>query len=252
MATEKTTGRKQRSAAGGGNGAGGDSTSGDTPLRTYNDPRSERRYEPKASPLAFVAVIAMSLGGLLVGAGTYAQWFRAEKLGPYEHAPLLLTAGAVLLIASAMLSGASSKSIRVGDAGIAREDGANEIERIEWRDLTRLERVGDALVASGPGTTITVPIKAHPQAAARIVAEAKARLPKFGDKLDAAGLDKLDDAQGEIVELEPAQVAGARCKKSDKIIAFEKDARLCGRCGEVYHKDSAPKVCLTCGAKLRV
>jgi hypothetical protein len=54
-----------------------------------------------------------------------------------------------------------------------------------------------------------------------------------------------------VVPLEPPQAAGQRCKASDKLIAFEKDARVCGRCGEVYHKEGVPSACLTCGAKLR-
>ena len=64
----------------------------------------------------------------------------------------------------------------------------------------------------------------------------------------AAGLD--GDA-GEKLTLEPPQVAGQHCKQSDKLIAFEKDGRLCGRCGEVYHKDSVPQRCLTCDAALK-
>jgi hypothetical protein len=53
-----------------------------------------------------------------------------------------------------------------------------------------------------------------------------------------------------VIDLEPPQVAGLRCKATDRPITFERDARLCGRCGEVYHKDGAPKRCLTCEAQL--
>jgi hypothetical protein len=60
-----------------------------------------------------------------------------------------------------------------------------------------------------------------------------------------------DDAAGEVATLEPPQVAGLRCKATDKIIAFEADARLCGRCGEVYHKEGVPARCGTCDAALR-
>ena len=35
------------------------------------------------------------------------------------------------------------------------------------------------------------------------------------------------------------------------VIAFEKDARLCGRCGELYHKSGVPYLCLTCDARLK-
>ena len=66
-----------------------------------------------------------------------------------------------------------------------------------------------------------------------------------------AGLPKLDAGAGEVIPLEAPQLAGTRCKASDELIAFEKDARLCGRCGEVYHKDHVPPHCLSCEAKLK-
>ncbi|MEZ4310170.1 MAG: hypothetical protein R3F14_19180 [Polyangiaceae bacterium] len=51
--------------------------------------------------------------------------------------------------------------------------------------------------------------------------------------------------------LDPPRIAGRACKASGQTIAFEKDARLCGRCGELYHKKSVPERCLTCEARLR-
>jgi hypothetical protein len=51
--------------------------------------------------------------------------------------------------------------------------------------------------------------------------------------------------------LEPPQIAGQSCKATGKVISFEKDARLCGQCGELYHKSGVPDRCLTCDARLR-
>jgi hypothetical protein len=139
----------------------------------------------------------------------------------------------------------------VGDAGVAVEKGGGELDRIEWRDVTRILFGGGVLTLQSPGNTIAIPVDAHPQAAARAATEARRRIPKKCEELDISAIPALEDGEGEVVPLEPAQVAGARCKASDKLIAFEKDARLCGRCGEVYHKESVPKECLSCEAPLR-
>jgi len=141
--------------------------------------------------------------------------------------------------------------VRVGDAGIAVEKDATDLDRVEWRDVTAITLGGDVLTVQSPGTTLAIPVKLHAQAAARIVAEARERIPARLDDLDPSRLAAVDDHEGEVLPLERPQIAGARCKASDKLITFEKDARLCGRCGEVYAKDSVPAECLTCEAPLR-
>ena len=78
-----------------------------------------------------------------------------------------------------------------------------------------------------------------------------AAVPQPWEAVDAVMLDGyLCGVLVQPVTLEPAQVAGQKCKASGKLIAFEKDARLCGRCGEIYHKDSVPKRCEVCDARL--
>jgi hypothetical protein len=252
VATEKTTKRRQKSTrTGGGGGDGGEQSA----LRLRTDPRRERRYEPKASPLAVISVVAMSVGAVLVGAGVYGQWmrawFRAEAEGPHPYAVYLLLGGAALLVAVALFGQRAAKPIRVGDAGVAVEKDPGEIERIEWRDVTRLLLSDSALTVQTAGTSIGIPLDVHGPAAARALAEAKERIPKKVEGVEARGLPEVDDAAGEVLPLEPPQVAGTRCKASDKMIAFEKDARLCGRCGEVYHKDTVPPRCLSCDALLK-
>lgn len=223
-------------------------------LRTKSDPRNERRFEPKASKLAILSTVAVSISAVLIGAGTYGQWFRAEGLEPLKQSPFLLAGGAALLIAVAFFGQQVAKPVRVGDAGVALEKGPAELDRIEWRDVTRLMVTRDALTVQSVGSTLSIPLRVHPQAAARILAEATVRIPKRIEEKDpdgAASLGEPDDAEGEVIALEPPQVAGVHCKKSERLIAFEKDARLCGRCGEVYHRDSVPKRCVTCDAKLK-
>jgi hypothetical protein len=245
MAAETTTKRKKKTS-GAASAAGG----ADLALRTQDDPRSERRFEPTASIMAVVSTVAMSIGAVLVGAGTYAQWLRAGDLGPHPAAPFLLAGGAALLIAVALFGQRLAKPLRVGDAGVALEKDPGEIERLEWRDVTRILFSGGVLSLQGAGTTISVPVAVHRAAAARIFSEASRRIPARVEGVDGTSLGTPDSNAGDKTMLEPPQVAGQHCKQSDKLIAFEKDGRLCGRCGEVYHKDSVPQRCLTCDAQL--
>jgi hypothetical protein len=195
--------------------------------------------------------VGAGLGALLAGAGTYAQWFRAEELGPHKLAPYLLAAGAALMIAVALFGHLGAKPIRVGDAGVAVEKDQGEIDRIPWHRVTRLALTPSALTVHASGTLISIPLRSQPQAAARAITEAKARLPELAADLKSTGVEPLDESAGEVMTLEAPQAAGQRCKASDKLIAFEKDARFCGRCGEIYHKDTVPKRCQTCTAVLK-
>lgn len=246
MAAEKTTKRKKKTS-GEAAGAGTETFA----LRTQDDPRSERRFEPTASAMAVISTVAMSIGAVLVGAGTYAQWLRTGDLGPHPAAPFLLAGGALLLIAVALFGQSLARPLRVGDAGVALEKGPGEIERLEWRDVSRILLGGGVLSLQGSGTTVSVPVAVHRTAAARIFSEASRRIPGRLEGVDGSHLGQPDSNAGEKLMLEPPQVAGQHCKQSDKLIAFEKDGRLCGRCGEVYHKDSVPQRCLTCDAQLR-
>jgi hypothetical protein len=70
-------------------------------------------------------------------------------------------------------------------------------------------------------------------------------------KRDAVdGLPTPRDDDGELLVVESLQVAGRECAASGKTIAFERDARLCPQCCQVYLKDRVPKKCLTCDAEL--
>ena len=107
---------------------------------------------------------------------------------------------------------------------------------------------GGALVVRGAGRSFSIPLKAHPDAAARIASEARTRLPsKLGD---LAGIPTAAGDPGEKLPLEPLQLAGARCAATERIIALDKDGRVCGRCGQVYHKEGVPSACVSCAATL--
>ncbi|HEY4119297.1 MAG TPA: hypothetical protein VGM56_15630 [Byssovorax sp.] len=233
---DKTGAKKKRAK-------GGPGTPG---LLTRSDPRRERRFEPKTSLGVVLSMLGMSIGAVLVGAGTYGQWLRSEDLGPHKLAPYLLGGGAVLFLAVAVLGARVPKVLRVGDAGVGEESDANQIERIAWCDVVRVLLGKDAIVVQSNGRSVHVPVGAQPLAAARVLEEVKRRIPEQID--GELTLPEPSDTDGEVLALEPPQIAGQRCKASERLIAFEKDALLCARCGEVYHKDEIPKACLTCGA----
>jgi hypothetical protein len=224
-------------------------------LRLRTDPRKERRFEPASSASAWISVLGMSIGAVLLGAGAYGQWIRGsvrpEMTEPHPYAAYLLVAGALVLALVTLLGPRQAKPLRVGDAGLGIEKDGAEIERLEWRDVSRILADKDTLTFQGPGTVIAIPLKQHAEAAARALAEAKARIPKKLEDVDTSAVPKPDPDAGEIRPLERAQLAGGRCRASDELIAFEKDARLCGRCGEVYHKAHVPDACLTCEAPLK-
>ncbi|AUX45775.1 hypothetical protein SOCE26_072710 [Sorangium cellulosum] len=243
MAADRTVKRKRK-------GSGSTGQGGELLLRQRTDPRSERRFEPKASLSLGLTLLGMSVAALLAGAAVYGQWFRAEEAGPHPVAPYLFV-GAVLLGGAAGLFGQwSLKPIRVGDAGVGLENGPTEIERIGWHEVTGLLLSDDTLTVQGSGTAIAIPLRTHLPAASRVLAEVRRRIPARATDIKEGALPPPDDAAGEQRPLEPPQVAGLRCKATDKLIAFEADARLCGRCGELYHKDGVPPRCTTCSAPL--
>ena len=114
------------------------------------------------------------------------------------------------------------------------------------------DKDADLSLIKGKNVTFTIPIAAHPRAVAWILAEGTKRVPEAMNvkKSDLAGLPEPRDLDGELVVLEGVQVAGRHCAATDKPIAFERDARLCPNCAQVYLKDNVPKKCVTCEHEL--
>ena len=241
MPAERSTKTKRRASSAKGGPEG-------SQLRQLGDARYERRYEPTASTFAVATVILFSLGAVALGAGVYAQWLRSA--GPHPWALYVLIAGAVLLLLVALFGQTAARPVRVGDGGVAIERDATTIERVAWCDVSRLLVTDTAVTVQGGGVTISVPRGVHLLAAARVVREARERIPAKVD--EGVTVETPSNAAEPAKEpLEPPQIAGNACKATGKIISFEKDARLCGRCGELYHKSGAPERCLTCDARLK-
>jgi hypothetical protein len=217
---------------------------GSSNLVRADAPRSERRFSPDGGAMSVVPILASSGGSLLLGAGVFGQWLRTI---PHPYAVHMLIVGAVLLAVGLFLGTRSRPPIRVGDAGVAVERSDDQLERIGWNEVQAVRFSSGVLTFTGASKLVTIAVASQPGAAAMALREARARIP-----LRARGIDeKLESADaGELVVLEAFQAAGLRCKASDRLLTLERDARLCARCGEVYHKDEVPERCVSCDAEL--
>lgn len=210
--------------------------------------RKERRFSAESTYASRVSSIAGMAGALTLGAGVYANWIREEALA---YGPYLVGAGALVLGGAIWKGGAEVGAVRVGDAGVALEHGG-ELSRILWCDMERIALENQNLLIKGKATSITFPVEAHPRATAWVVSEAGRRVPDVvALKRDQIkDLPEVKEFDGELVSIEELQVTGRDCRATGKPIAFERDARLCPNCGEVYLKDQVPKKCLTCQGEL--
>lgn len=206
--------------------------------------RKERRFSPAQTYSSGAAVAGGMLGALALGAGVWGQWLSET---PHSYSPFLFGGGAVALGASLWFGDAGAVPVRIGDAGIALERGT-ELTRLAWCDLETIEVSGKVLNVKGKNATFAIPVAAQPVAVAWILAEGTRRVPDAMNvkKSDLSGLPEPKDLDGEMVPLEGVQVAGRHCAATDKPIAFERDARLCPNCAQVYLKDAVPKKCVTC------
>jgi hypothetical protein len=204
----------------------------------------ERRFAAEATYASKLAIAGGMAGALALGAGVYGQWVRDQ---PTSYSGYLVAAGALVLGIALFRTGADPGTLRVGDAGVGLEKN-NDLVRILWCDIERLSMEGDQVSIRAKQATITFPRAAFPKGSALLVTEAGRRVPDVVKlsraEIDAAGSASASD--GEVVSIEEIQVTGRHCRASDKPISYERDARLCPNCCEVYLKDQVPKKCLTC------
>ncbi len=206
--------------------------------------RKERRFLPGQTQTSWASVAAGAIGAIGLGAGVYAQWISDP---PHHYAPYIVTGGAVVLAAALWFGDSGAVPVRVGDAGIAIEKG-KELVRLPWCDIERVSVDKGQLVVRGEDVTLTLPLGAHRMAVAWVLKEGVRRVPDAIDVknsiVDTLPKPAADD--GEVLPVEGVQVAGRECAASGETIAFERDARLCPTCGQVYHKAHVPKSCVTC------
>jgi hypothetical protein len=176
---------------------------------------------------------------------------------PSPLAPALLGAGALAVGAALWFWSSGEGVLRVGAGGVGVERG-KQVTRVPWHAVERIvwdpDRQALTLVGKdelGSNQRMTLSPKVHPAAIAEIVKEGRARIPASVDVPDEAhGLPAVQKGAGELLVMDAVQVVGKRCAATDRVIAYEPDARVCPRCERVYHKTAVPNECV-CGADLR-
>lgn len=221
-------------------------------LRRLSGTFAERRFEAEVSRSQVASVLAMSLGGVALGAGIYGVALRGEELAPISYAPFLLAAGVVLLGVWLLLGQKVPPPVRVGELGVGFEkDG--KVTRTAWHELTAVRFEHDSLCLRTTGAPLTLPLSVQGPAARRVLAEVLRRMPKTVeiDEDDQARIGAPHADEGEPLEVEPPQVAGLTCLASDRPLTFERDVRLCARCAAHYDKTSVPSRCVRCNKRLK-
>ena len=222
--------------------------------------RLERRFTPRPTTNPSVVKALGGLGAAALGAGTFAQFghqLMNSELPPYPFGTGLVAGGALMCGAAVWLGTSGEQVLRVGAGGIAVEKG-KEVTRIPWYGIERIvwEPISRVLAIQGTddmGKTgrLVVSPESHPAAAAWVVKEARSRIPALVDVPDEThGLPEASASAGELLVMDPVQVVGRRCAVTQKIIAYEPDARVCPRCERVYYKLEVPDEC-ACGASLQ-
>ena len=225
-------------------------------LRRLSDDFEEWRFAPATGTKDYLWVVLMSLGGIGVGIGFYAAMLRDPSLPPAPWTNYALAVGATLVVAYLFLGRSADKPLRVGELGVGFEEGEGRVSRVAWWQIESIDVDAGALQIKTKGKTHIVPIADNEPAARRIVAEALARIPKrvaLDDRTieDLGAADGVRNSEGEKLHVEPPQVTDMECRSSSQALTFEKDVRLCARCGVPYHKTGVPARCEECGRRLK-
>lgn len=205
--------------------------------------RFERAFVPSAGSVSTLTLVLGMLGCAALGAGVYAVW-----LAPSASAagwPLLLVG--LVLAGVALVASPQPVAVRVGELGIIVGDPA-EAQRLPWHEISALRVSGGNLQLESRQGALSLPLAVHGRAAARILAEAAARIGRRVDVSPKAHerLPQLADAEGERVPAARLQLAGQKCMASGVSITFESDARLCAGCAALYHASHVPAACVGC------
>jgi hypothetical protein len=217
--------------------------------------RREQRFEPRASANPMVVYVLGAIGAVAMGAGTWGEFGSLVRAGgpeSFKYAPYILAVGAVLVGIAIWIGTSGEPRLRVGDSGLAVERAG--LRRMPWYSVERVVWSEGAVRVTGKdetaaSMTLVASLASHPQAAAWIVKEARARVPAVVELGEDTKLPEANANAGETLPLEPPHVVGKHCAASGKVIAYEPDARVCPRCERVYHKAHVPESC-ACGATL--
>jgi hypothetical protein len=188
------------------------------------------------------------VGAAVLGAGVFGLWILDP---PLTWASYLVAGGGFLLGVSLWFGQAPESAVTVGDSGIAVEDG-REMQRVQWYRMRSLRVVGSRMVMEGQSGKLKFLLGANPYAAAEALRQAAERLPDIVDvdKSIVESLPKPGEVAGFQQDIDDDQVTGLKCAASDRVIKVEEDARLCAKCGQLYHREAVPERCTHCDTEL--
>lgn len=211
--------------------------------------RRERRFSTSATFLPLWVGVVGIAGCLLLGMGVFGTWI----LDPApSYASYLVAAGGFGLGVALWFSQPKESAVFVGDAGIAIDDGRQTL-RVAWYAMRSLRIENGFVLVEGPGHSLKFLLGANQKATAHALREAALRVPDVvdADKNIMETLPEPSDNEEQLKGVEDDQVTGSRCATSNKLISMEEDARICPRCGQVFHKESVPEACPSCEAALK-
>jgi predicted Zn-ribbon and HTH transcriptional regulator len=211
--------------------------------------RHERRYAPTSSNALRFSLAVAGVSAAVMGAGVVGRFFRET---PHPYGVYLISGGALAMAGVLLVAPQFPSPVRVGDAGIGIEESKEVISRLGWNRVDRIFAEDSVLVVEGAGKTLRFNLEMHPEAIPAIIKEALDRISKKVELNDSQQqhFGTYSKTAGESIKLDELQVIGTTCKASGELITYEPDARLCPKCGEVYHKSSVPTKCETCKAEL--
>lgn len=222
-------------------------------LRKLDASFREWRFLGKATLRDYLEITGLSVAGVVAGVGAWIH-FAWPPQRPYQAYGLyLFAAGLVTCIAYALFGRGAPKTIRVGDLGLGLETRSG-IARASWFQVDRIVFDGSMLnIHAEPLSNPSLHLSSHRSAVAKLVTEAIQRIPRRveidDEMLELIGRpSKLD---GERVAADPPQVTGQHCRASQVALAIETEARLCTRCGSLYHHKRVPVRCVECRAVLK-
>jgi hypothetical protein len=192
----------------------------------------------------------MSVGGVTLGAATYATWLRDASADPISYAPYLFVVGAALVFAYIVFGQAATGVVVVSEFGVSTSEGG---PRIPWHDIQAVTLDEDGLTINTLADALRVQSASHSTAIRHLLQQAERKLGKRMEVADEdrAALAPWDDAAVTVSVAEPPQVTGMKCRASGRLLSVEQDVRMCARCGVFYHHQTVPTRCKACGKKLR-
>lgn len=218
--------------------------------KSGNAKRQEWRFDTGLNHMPlWVSLVGMA-GCLALGAGCYGLWILSPA---FEGASWIVAAGGVGLGVALWFGQPPETAVSVGDSGIAIENGRDTF-RFRWFELKTVRVEGTRLILESEKQTLSFTLPANRNAASLLLKEAALRVPETLD-VDAAitqSLPSPEEAKAEAQkgDLADDQLTGSRCAASKKTINLEEDARLCPRCGLIFHKEKLPAQCSGCQAAL--